>query len=303
MRYTNTFALALMLLLGCRFYAEAELLGFDIKLTNGYRQDSLSAKTEIKESYYEPSLYGSSLNDNLKINSISLYEIGLQGKLTVLNFFGRLEGTYGWAGSGHYHEHIPLFSNSLSSLKSRVDSGNTKSWSLGTGYHFNVIPLCDWVKIGPMIGWSHAEQHFKMKSHSREFSHLGYQNYWQGPWAGIDLELQLCEFSLHTSYEYHWVNWDAKRHFNGEGSISGELSNRLKSNHAYGQVLNVDGRWNFNLCWFAGIGIKVQEWHAIKGHLKTLKDKFGLNPSHHPDKFKDAHWKSFAITADLGFNI
>ena len=298
MRFTNAFALVFMLLLGCRFQAEAELLGFDIKLTNGYRQDSLSAKTEAAESYS-----GLTLNDNLKINSISLYEIGLQGKVTVLNFFARLDGTYGWAWSGHYHESLPLFSNNLSSLKSKVDTGNTKNWTFGVGYHFNVIPLCDWVKIGPMIGWSHDEQKFKMKSRSSGFSNLAYQNCWQGPWAGIDLELQLCEFALHTSYEYHYVNWEGKRHFNGEGSFSGALANRLKSNHASGQVLNLEGRWNFNLCWFAGIGIKVQEWQAIKGHLKTLKDKFGLNPSHRPDKLKDAHWKSFAITLDLGFSI
>ncbi|MBA2369418.1 MAG: hypothetical protein H0V82_10410 [Candidatus Protochlamydia sp.] len=298
MKYINTFPLFFMLLLAGRFTVEAELLSFDIKLTNGYRHDSLSAKTKIEESYYGPSL-----NDNLKISSVSLYEIGLQGKITLLNFFGRLEGAYGWAGSGRYHEHIPFFSDSISSVNSKVENGNTKNWTFGAGYHFNVIPLCDWVKIGPMIGWSHDEQKFNMKPRKSEFVNLAYHNFWEGPFAGIDLALQLCEFALHTSYEYHWVNWEAKRHLENEGSFSGRLSNRLKSNHAFGQVLNIDGRWNFNLCWFAGISIKVQEWEAIKGHLKTLKDQFGLNPSHHPHKMKDAHWKSFAITFDLGFNL
>lgn len=276
----------------------SELLGFDVKFTNGYRCDSLSTSIESNNSY---SLVA---KDHLKLHSISLYQVGFKSRLALLDFLVRLDANYGWAMHGKCFESQLFDSNSLSHLRTSIRKGWSKEATVGIGYQFNLIPFCQLFTITPIAGWSYHEQFFK-SSHLDSYADandLSYTNRWEGPWAGVDLECRLCEFVFNAGYEYHLVDWHGKRKISDLYRIHKRFfSDRRHSDHAHGQVFYVDSKWNFNLCWYAGLGFKLQEWKAIKGHWKPSSRTFSSHSNE--ETVKQTKWRSFAITVDVGVCI
>ncbi|CUI16681.1 hypothetical protein PNK_1064 [Candidatus Protochlamydia naegleriophila] len=282
----------------CSSYVlHSELLGFDLKLTNGYRNDSLSTSVESNDSY---SLLA---KDDLKLDSISLYQLGFKGRLSLLDFLVRVDANYGWAVHGKCIESQLFDSSSPSHLRANIRKGWIKEATFGIGYQFNLIPFCQFFTITPMGGWSYHEQFFK-SSHLHGYvdaNNLTYTNRWEGPWCGIDLECRLHEFVFNAGYEYHLVDWHGKRKLSDLQSIRKHFfSDRHHSDHAHGQVFYIDSKWNFNLCWYVGLGLKLQEWKAIKGHWKPIS---GFSAYSNEERIKQTKWRSFAITIDLGVNI
>jgi hypothetical protein len=279
-------------------YSQAELLGFDLKFANGYRSDALSSRLELTNS---PDI--SVIQDHLKLNSISLYQIGLQAHLCFLNFFVDLEGDYAWAGSGGWKEIDYRNFHQQTRLKSNHLAGMAKDATLAIGYQFNLIPCYQILSIGPMIGWSYHEQHFKTSSIKiplSDFSkrgHFVYSNQWEGPWAGAKLKGNFGEYSIHVGYEYHWGDWHAKKNLHGLQSLKEYFSRKGRSKNTHGQVFSFNTAWHFNLCWHLGFGFKLQEWKAVKGKIKSLNEE-DLH-----EKLHRTSWSSFAATLEIGFGV
>jgi hypothetical protein len=265
-----------MALLSVSSGLQAEILGFDVNLISGYRQDSFSEKSNLSKT-------------SLK-SAQALQAVG-KAKMTFLNFFIFAEGSAGRVFSGRLNE-----TGSYLEGHSKLKNGKINAFKAGAGYYFNIIPFCDWVRIGPMAGWSFDQQIYHGSCRSSS-ALTKYKNTWKGPWAGLDFGFQLCEFSLHASYEYHFALWKAERDFKDFSLLEG----RIHSSHSYGQVLSLEGKWNFSLCWYLGMELKVQEWQASKGRWKNAARCLGLLST--AERNKEAKWRSLALQGEIGFNF
>lgn len=271
----------------------------NFELTNGWRQDKLSARVNS----YDPKLLSI---DTLKAKNINYYQVGLKADASLCHWYGRVETDWAWSDSGNYREQVKTPDCRYSLSKASLHRGRAKDFSGAAGYLF---PLGRCFSAAPLVGWSYDSQVIRL-GHGRTdgqrdkvLDSLQYFNRWQGPWAGADCQWNWENLTLKGGYEYHWAHWHAKWKLHGSDVANGAFSDRRKSDHAHGQVIYADGRWNFCSGWYVGVGGKYQWWRAEEGHLKPLTGNFasvGLRNSE-VDKVKCATWKSVSATVDIGF--
>lgn len=276
-------------------------LGY-LDVTNGYRQDKISVLVEV---FDRKTLAGI---DEIKVKNMQLYQLGLEGKWVFCNVFLRLEGNYGWSNYGKYREFSGASGTELSKTEAKIHKGRTKDFNVGVGYLFPFSycsPAWEGFFVGPQAGWSYDNQHFKT-SHTKTdevfdpiLNDLRYSNRWQGPWVGVDAVFQVCQFDFNVGYEYHFAHWHATWKLAGP-DVPAAFSDRRSSYHAHGQVVYLDGRWNWCSCWNVGLGFKLQKWKAIHGCISPLKGAGDLSTQ---DKVKQAKWCSFAATFDIGYTF
>jgi hypothetical protein len=287
-------------------FSEWDFAG-DIEVSAGYRLDQLKSNVNI---FSAPGVFEGS--DNLKVRNLSIYEIGAKGRVTFFDFYLRGFGYWGWGNNGHYSERVSDASETLVSLsKARVHSSRSQDTLGGIGYLFNFCDCCnnEW-GLGPVVGWSYAYQRVKLKNGrtndipDRTFDGLVYKNRWSGPWIGVDFTFQHCHFRFNAGYEYHWAHWHADWELNGPNVTPVAFSDSRNSKHAYGNVLYFDGFWNFAGNWELGLGFRLQEWRARKGHLKPKAGlaAVGLPPTE-VDRVKLSTWCSGEVTIDLGYTF
>lgn len=276
-----------------------EPLSCNLELINGWRQDKLSTRVNA----YDPKLLAI---DTLKAKSINYYQVGFKADATLCHWYGRAETDWAWSDSGNYREKVQVPHGPHSLSKASLHRGRAKDFSGGAGYLF---PLGCRLSAAPLVGWSYDSQLIKLGhgttncQRDKVLDSLHYSNRWQGPWAGADLRWDWDNITLKGGYEYHWAHWHAKWKLHGGDIAASAFSDSRRSDHAHGQVVYADGRWNFCSGWYVGIGGKYQWWRAEEGHLKPLAGNFaavGLRNSE-VDKVKCATWKSVSATVDIGF--
>lgn len=290
-------------------YDNSWLLNTDLYLANGYRQDCISTLICSHNSHDNIT----ACND-LQARNISLYQLGFKCKWALCQYFFRLEADYGWSNQGKYREAIGIPGGSSTDIQGGLHSGISRDCIFGGGYQYC---FGDCLCIGPVVGWSYqhlqfASNHTKFFNESSSSSgsdssgfsdnssfplyhHFRYINRWQGPWLGLDATFRIFRLTVNTGYEYHWAHWHASFGSHNSDPLGQSYSNKLRSNQAYGQVVYLYSRWNFCSYWYAGIGLKAQDWRVPKGHGKLDGVSF-----HKVDKVKHVNWHSFAISFDIG---
>jgi hypothetical protein len=251
---------------------------------------------------------------------------------------------YGIAGQGEYHDKIhddesgDYFYSTGIVNESIIHKGHSIDGSIGLGYlfpfHFECIGNFGFVPIG---GWSYNRLDLGMKnaeinghgsssstssssssffppddsssSSSSRFPEEGltFNQKWEGPWAGLDVIYQRCDFSLKLSGEYHWAHWKADWILRGHDIIgTRDFSNRRTSSHAHGYVAAADFRWQIQRWWNVDIGFKYTRFSLKNGRLTPREDEIRfiqLGLLDQKDVVKHALWHSFAVTVDLGYNF
>lgn len=272
---------------------EADLFEAYCDLNAGYRRDSLSTVIKSEDS----------TQNRLKVNDLSLFQLGGKGQLMLCSAFVRGEAYWGWAGNGDYHKATRLASSYTKlKTKSHLRDGRTKDFTALAGYYFSPCWLLD-VAVAPTVGWSYQSQEFKIRKvkveNLSDFSLRGirYNNYWQGPCAGVDARLDFCGFRIRGSYAYHWATWHAKWHLKDHHEI--EFTESGKSTNAHGQVISLDFLAPLLFpCMEVGVGFKWQKWRAHNG-----KGKIVLPCAEHhkkDSKVKKTCWESYVVSLDLG---
>lgn len=270
------------------------------ELTNGYRTDWISTKIDSFDP--EDTLIST---DELKAKDLNMYQVGLKARYALCGFTVRADGDLGWSDNGEYTEVFGVPGGPHSHLKANIHNVRVKDFTVGGGYMLSFFNV---VAVGPVGGWSDNYQHFKIKNPKIDgvfdpvTDGLTYTMQWRGPWIGVDAQFNLCNLSFDAGYEFHWAKWHASWQLKGPDVPGSAFSDRRKSNQAIGNVVYLNGRWNFCHCWNVGFGLKYQDWTVSKGREKPAAGSFsavGLSDSE-VDKVKKACWNSFAITFDLG---
>lgn len=283
----------------CVSSLDAVLVDGYLDLTNGYRRDKITSVIDVFDP--EDTLVG--VNDQVA-KDMNMYQIGLKGKWVWCDWLLRLEGDYAWGDSGENKEVFAPVAGAVSRTVDQLHKTYANDFLAGTGYLF---PVCYNFSIGPTVGWSYHWQRFQV-GHARTdgvanpvLKGLKYTNRWQGPWAGAELAWHYGYFSLDVGYEYHWSQWHAEWTLKGPDVVGAAYSDRRRSNHAHGQVVHVEARYNYCPWWNAGIGLKFEDWKAIHGFERPRSGGFA-SPTR-LDRVKKATWQSCAVTFDIGYQF
>ncbi len=149
--------------------------------------------------------------------------------------------------------------NGLEFSRSYADSNNGMLLDLtaGLGYAFDLaLPgFGPGIRLIPMAGFSRHTQELEMTHGVQYLSDYGwttslgpfdgldssYDTRWQGPWAGLNLELLFPgeRHKLSAGIEYHWVDYKAEANWNLRSDLSHPVSFRHDAKGT-GWVLNVN---------------------------------------------------------------
>lgn len=299
MKIRNFFNLAIMGIAAQMLLApglQANQMDGYLDLSGGYRRDKVETTLKLTDDEGEEVS-----RDHLEIKDISIWEIGLKGRANFCNWFVRGYGYHGWITDGNFNENFSLFSLDIDA-DAKIDKGYTNDFTIGAGYLF---PFCwcgnSW-GIGPVVGWSYDQQHITLKDYKEDgvedpdFGSFSHKTQWSGPWVGVDVVFESCGFEVDAGYEYHWASWKFDSSRSDDSDYDESFDSNFKSKDGHGNVVYIDGLWNFCPCWQAGIGLKFKSWKADKGSGHHEDEGFHLHA-------KDTKWCSGEITLDIGYSF
>lgn len=241
---------------------------------------------------------------------------------------------WGWVNDGNYSHRInyapgdltPPVEFDIRRDVGVIDSGKTWDYKIGAGYLFDI---CDGIRIGPTVGYSYDKLRFRGSNivgiSSTNFTEsineydqtcitsvdeytcgeegAKFTSKWQGPWVGVDAQLQFCDFEINAGYEYHWSDWRAAFTVKEDLTDCYHYSDKRRSNKSHGQEAFLNAHYNVNCFWVVGLGLEY------KYYRQPTSTKFRPANGSLPDvgcsedevnKIR-SQWRSFAITLDIGY--
>ncbi len=265
----------------------------------GFRYDELS--TDLQAYNDAGTLL---LIDQLRIGSLHIYELGLNGIITLnRNLFLTGNVSVGTVANGTYFESvINLFEIPT---KAKVKNGYTRDVSVGVGYLFQ---FTNQFRVGPVGGWSYDFLHVAVhraainRVPNPPLDGLAYSTRWRGPWTGLTGEYVIGNMLISAGYEYHWADWEAEWRVKGPDHSGGPFSETQNANQAFGQVVFLKFFFNLRNGWDFNAGINYQRWNAKDGHSHPKAGSFaavGL-PDIASERITKVVWKPLQIR--LGCN-
>ncbi len=261
----------------------------------GYRFDNLSTSVH---SFDCDGVFRSM--SRLKENRLSVWEIGLKAHLNYCSWYIRGFGSYGWIYPGKYAESIKDERGSFNKIKGKLNQGRTLDGLIGFGYLFSYDNTFG---MGPVGGWSYDRQRVQAEHvevdglEERLLNGLTYTTQWKGPWLGVDAVYENHGLIIHAGYEFHWAHWNGQWRLKRDSEFFAHSDNR-SGRSANGNVIYVDGQWNWVCGWRLGLGTRLQVWRAEHGRLTPIDRRL---ISCETSKLKAAKWYSAEIALDLGY--
>ena len=303
-----------LLLIFFIYFMPSSLLGmgdpFDITLSFlGWRHDSLNTEVERLSSSKKKTQ-----TQRIKALDIDVWSFGFKGRTTLSGLLFYEEGFWrehfylkgsayrGWMKHGTFKDQQPGNRvHSKEKIHSSIHSGRTLDADIGVGFS---IPLSWWLSLGPVGGYSFNKQKILLNDHSHSsgessFEKLKYTVKWKGPFAGVDLIMDVFCFRVQGGYEYHFGTWSGLWDLSLRKSShsSSSSSSRQHSPRARGQIGYVDIRFEYTEGFDVGLGIRYQSWKTHKGEVSRKND------SKEEGKLSKATWQSYGVTCDIVYRF
>jgi hypothetical protein len=286
-------------------------------ISGGWREDHITTKIHSFSS--SGSFLGS---DELKFKDLNIGEVGGQAYVDYCGWFLQLEGYAGWGSDGKI-ENRSNGGSCSDIVRGKAHNVETADFDVGAGYLVSCDMFdtwcggawsncmqsldcgCDqiWWGIGPVAGWSYDWMRIKGRRFEFEGSCLPIRNstkfQWQGPWLGFDFAFQYNEFSFNLGYEYHWAHFHNTHKTELFYSTPIEFKDSRRSKDASGNVVFLDGRYQFWCNWDIGLGVKWSEYDAPRHCSNSSCDGEAISSVF--DEVKSVKWYSTSVTVDLGY--
>lgn len=285
----------------------SQLVGSDVRVTNGYRVDKFSSSVAKFNDL------GDVLEqNNFAIKDMNIYQIGAKANFYAMGAAIRAEFNYGWIHNGWYRESAEGFNTCPIASRGNVRKGKVRDISIGGTYFFIDTPdfYSGHLYLGASGGYSRSQQNVSLGNvitNDRPddvLSGLGYNNRWQGPWAGVDAVFDIATVKVRAAYEYHWANWRGRWTLLGE-DVREAFSDKRSSHHAHGNVAFVEAFCNLGEFLVLGVGLKWQRWSQRKGTQEPVNEEMADFFAQSNQKYKVRHacWDSVAGTIDIGYRF
>ena len=272
----------------------------------GYRHDSFNWNISGGKD-------GPNILSDLKWKDIRSCDIFTELKIHLpYQFYFRFNGDYGKIFDGKCidkdylgHNRTQIFAHS----RSQANKGELFDFSFGTAYECCFFQ--ERLKIGPVFGFSHQEQHLRMihgklildaLDHFLEGSlkdlHSNYRAQWYGPWLGLDYRLCISQnVELFGSYEYHWSFYRATGHWNLRSDFLDDFEH---CGCGSGSLIIFGGHYTLCKGWKMGAFFKCQSMHLRRG----IDRIFYLNentPTMAATCLNAVNWHTFSALATIGY--
>lgn len=229
------------------------------------------------------------------------------------------EGNYGKILEGHVLDDdygADGRKSRFSHAHASADKGEVFDYNLTLGYglYYGGITLT------PYGGWGYEAQHLKMMSpatleyhgNNNPFNTIpiefetkvsdldsSYNASWQGPLAGFDLCYDYSCFHLMGSFEYHWLDFKGKAHWNLRDDIIGPFHH---SGRATGTKFKAGGSFDLTHRWSLGILATFTNYHLKEG-VEHSKIVFNNETVSIKTRLNDVNWNTWTLTANLGYRF
>jgi hypothetical protein len=246
------------------------------------------------------------------LQDLDIWQVGARGKISVGNnlvdYRTYIRGSldYGWLtsnnlrysdyqGSGH--------SNEVFRSSSSLNDSNVIDASIGLGFEKDYRQ--GRLTLGWLGGYSYHEQDIYLTGSRRIIPvsapattpDSSLISKWQGPFAGLDLELRPWRrFSLFGSVEYHWLEYKATADWNRRQTPDLPVSFRHNADNGTGLVANLRCRYLFANGWNVDLIFAWRDFSAKDGSATSILG----DGSSDSGTLNEANWKSY--TTSLGFS-
>lgn len=271
---------------------------FEFLLKAGYRKDNLNWNEA-----------GGSVNilSELKWENLKIAQISADARLnfhTDWNFRGVF--TYGRITSGSNQDSDYNGNNRTLEFSRSNNKGGGKVRDVSAGFgktvHLSSPASKNDLSISPLVGLSIHQQDLTMTDGfqtlpaSGSYSGLAssYDTKWQGPWAGINAQLeQRRNWSLNATAEYHWADYSARANWNLRPEFSHPVS-FVHTAKGRGILFSAEATYPVSQEWRVSLSMTLQRWKTGAGIDKTFfsDGSAGYYP------LNEVNWRSAAI--DLG---
>lgn len=260
----------------------------EIGLDAGYRQDRLNWR--ISDQLADT---GGTIVSELRWEELEIRQLGLSGRLIIGGLPGKMRPyfrgsfNYGRLNDGHSSDSdyfVTNHSKEFSRSQSRSQGDYVLDGTLGAGLQWRSAGQS--LAVALLGGYSHHEQKLRLSEGRQVLSdpasappgtrpqppgpftglNSTYHSRWQGPWLGVDLDIQLNNrFSLLGQLAWHWANFDARARWNLRRDLAQPVSFRQAASDARGVVGAIALRYALSERWALVMAAEYQEWRASGG--------------------------------------
>ena len=202
----------------------------------------------------------------------------------------------------------------FSHARATGDKGEVFDYNLTLGYGLSY----NGVTVTPYGGWGYEAQHLKMcapatleyNGNNNPFHTVpiefktqvpdldsSYNASWQGPLAGFDLRYDCSCLHLIGGFEYHWLDFRGKAHWNLRDDIIGPFHH---SGTASGTKFKVGGSVDFMCQWTLGLLATFTNYH-LKDGVERSKIIFDNQTVSIKTRLNDVNWNTWTLSVNLGY--
>ncbi len=304
--------------------ARADLFrGTLLQLESGYRTGRLDWNIAGDSDGSNPDVLS-----ELEWEDLDIFQVKAAGKvllgpdsMPLLSLCLKGSAAYGWITDGsnrdsdYAGDHRTL---EFSRSENGGDDGDVLDLAVALGPQFHFIR--NRLTVALLAGWSYHEQNLKITDGQQIVSEpalagsldpvpsppqptgpipgldSSYDAQWWGPWLGTDLDCRITRrFSAHSSFEYHFAQYEAEADWNLRSDLAHPASFR-HYDHGRGIVFSagvdyrIDARWSLNL------NYTFQDWKTENG-IHRIYEATGDTGC---TRLNEVHWESHALMLGIG---
>ncbi len=303
---------AAVLLLGvlCTPAWTDEVTGLELALAGGARSDDFDWSIAGTPQGTDPNILSELTWDDLEI-----YQVQLRGMLAVGRedfpwFDTVLKGMvgYGWIVDGENQDSDYLGDNrtqEFSRSNNATDGDEVIDASVAIGPRFALARRV--VTMTPLAGYSWHRLDLNIVDGFQTIPSTGpfpgldstYEATWQGPWAGVDLELRpFSALTLGGSFAYHWLDYDAEANWN----LRPDLAHPKSFSHdadGEGITLRAAASLDLGRRWSVTVNYDYLDWETDPGTARVY-----LTTGEVPGtRLNGVNWRSQAVMAGVNFRF
>lgn len=141
--------------------------------------------------------------------------------------------------------------------------------------------------------------------HEGRCPNANYRARWNGPWVGFDLAYNFnCNLDLYGSFEYHWLHFNGRGHWNLRDEFVDNFSQGANGN---GQTYLFGLNYHWLSCFDVGVEVEFKNWYTRRGHDRSY---FNSNLDSHCDRpeitynrLNFVNWNSVSVSGTVGYDF
>jgi len=217
------------------------------------------------------------------------------------NLYVRASAMWGW-GTGGKYAHIFSISD-IGRRCAKARNVNTQDYDVALGWF---IPVTCNIGGAPVVGWNYDNVEFTGRHFSSNYADANgtkVSSKYVGPYVGVDLAWNQCDWLVAAGYEFHWVTcW--RSNYKVPGDYLDTLNYQTNYRRAHcgtGDVAHADIIYSW--CqWDMGLNFKYRYFKSKHGRNKipSFREAAGGN-LHAPNYSKTSgNWWNYELNLVIG---